>query len=111
MTKLAEDFASLVKTANNQDVSVRVSGGGSGQGISDANEGNSDIGMASKEVTDGTDITNEDVTILQLCADGIAVIVNTANPATNITLENLTKVYTDSSLNWIDIGVEFPVEE
>lgn len=111
MTKLAEDFASLVKTANNQDVSVRVSGGGSGQGISDANEGNSDIGMASKEVTDGTDITNEDVTILQLCADGIAVIVNTANPATNITLENLTKVYTDSSLNWVDIGVEFPVEE
>ena len=86
-------------------------GGGSGQGIKDANEGNSDIGMASKEVTDGTDITNEDVTIYQLCADGIAVIVNTANPATNITLENLTKVYTDSSLNWIDIGVEFPVEE
>ena len=103
MTVLADDFASLV----GQDVQVTVSGGGSGQGISDANEGNSDIGMASKEVVDGTDITNDNVTIYQLCADGIAVIVNTANPATDITLDNLKKIYTDKSLNWSDIGVEF----
>ena len=102
MTKLA---------ATGQEVQVTVSGGGSGQGIKDANEGNTEIGMASKEVTKGTDVTNENVTIYQLCADGIAVIVNTANPATDISLENLKKIYTDKSLNWSDIGVMFPEEK
>lgn len=108
MTKLAADFSAKVEEATGQEVQVTVSGGGSGQGIKDANEGNTEIGMASKEVVDGEDITNEDVTIYQLCADGIAVIVNKANPATDISLENLKKIYTDKSLNWIDIGVEFP---
>ena len=107
MTKLAADFSAKVEEATGQEVQVTVSGGGSGQGIKDANEGNTEIGMASKEVTKGTDVTNENVTIYQLCADGIAVIVNTANPATDISLENLKKIYTDKSLNWSDIGVEF----
>ena len=111
MTKLAADFSAKVEEATGQEVQVTVSGGGSGQGIKDANEGNTEIGMASKEVVDGEDITNEDVTIYQLCADGIAVIVNKANPATDISLENLKKIYTDKSLNWIDIGVEVPEEE
>ena len=62
-------------------------------------------------MTKGTDVTNENVTIYQLCADGIAVIVNTANPATDISLENLKKIYTDKSLNWSDIGVMFPEEK
>mgnify|MGYP002560833248 CR=1 FL=1 len=79
MTKLAADFSAKVEEATGQEVQVTVSGGGSGQGIKDANEGNTEIGMASKEVTKGTDVTNENVTIYQLCADGIAVIVNTAN--------------------------------
>ena len=111
MTKLAADFSAKVEEATGQEVQVTVSGGGSGQGIKDANEGNTEIGMASKEVTKGTDVTNENVTIYQLCADGIAVIVNTANPATDISLENLKKIYTDKSLNWSDIGVVFPEEE
>lgn len=111
MTKLAADFSAKVEEATGQEVQVTVSGGGSGQGIKDANEGNTEIGMASKEVTKGTDVTNENVTIYQLCADGIAVIVNTANPATDISLENLKKIYTDKSLNWSDVGVMFPEEE
>lgn len=111
MTKLAAGFSAKVEEATGQEVQVTVSGGGSGQGIKDANEGNTEIGMASKEVTKGTDVTNENVTIYQLCADGIAVIVNTANPATDISLENLKKIYTDKSLNWSDIGVMFPEEK
>lgn len=110
MTALADKFETMVKEANGQDVSVTVSGGGSGQGIEDANSGKTEIGMASKEVKKGTDVTNENVTILQLCADGIAVIVNKANPATDIALDNLKKIYTDKALNWSDIGVEFSEE-
>ena len=97
MTKLAAGFSAKVEEATGQEVQVTVSGGGSGQGIKDANE--------------GKDVTNENVTIYQLCADGIAVIVNTANPATDISLENLKKIYTDKSLNWSDIGVMFPEEK
>ena len=40
MTKLAAGFSAKVEEATGQEVQVTVSGGGSGQGIKDANEGN-----------------------------------------------------------------------
>ncbi len=61
-------------------VTVKVDGGGSGVGISKAQDGTVDLGMASKEVTD------EGVTPIQIATDGIALIVSA-----DCTLEEVTK--------------------
>ena len=47
MTKLAADFSAKVEEATGQEVQVTVSGGGSGQGIKDANEGKPTVSRSS----------------------------------------------------------------
>ena len=45
-----------------------------------------------------------DGTIYQLCADGIAIIVNTENTVTNLTTEQLKNIYTGVVENWSDLN-------
>lgn len=103
MEKLAADFVALVKEELGQTVTVSVGGGGSGQGITDAEGGRSDIGMASKEVSSADFNDGSKMTIKQLCSDGIAVVVNPENPVTNITIAQLKGIYTEEITSWEDI--------
>lgn len=83
------------------EYAINVSGGGSSVGISGAANGTLDLGMASKEV-DGAE---EGVEVLQLCLDGIAVVVNNSNTAvTNLTEEQLLDIYTGDITNWSAVG-------
>lgn len=99
MLKLVADYQELV----GQDVTLKVNGGGSGQGITDAENGTSDIGMASKEVTADDFNDGSKMTIEQLCKDGIAVIVNPANSITNMTTDTIKAIYTAATTAWEDV--------
>lgn len=85
MKELVKKFESL-----QSQITVTVSGGGSGQGLSDAENGVSDFGMISKtfKQTDAPSCNSAEVAY-----DGIAVIVNKENPLDNITLEELKSIY------------------
>lgn len=112
MEILAEDYKALIKEELGQDIEISVGEGGSGKGIENAESGTSDIGMASKEVTAADFNDGSKMTILQLCSDGIAVIVNPANSVTNITRDALKAIYTGETTAWEDIeGWVAPVEE
>lgn len=105
-----DDVSCLItayKEACGQDVSINYSGTGSGTGIANAADGTYDIGFASKTVTsssfaDGTDV--DDMVIYQLCADGIAVIVNKNNSITNVSLDNLKSIYTGVITTWTELS-------
>lgn len=95
-----------------KDITVDISyeGTGSGTGRQNAVNGTYDIGFASSEVTE-EDMKKEegdghtwDGTIYQLCADGIAIIVNTENTVTNLTTEQLKNIYTGVVENWSDLN-------
>jgi len=64
---------------------VIVSGGGSGQGVTDVNNGHSHFGMVSNVTTYAH--------VHTVAKDGIAVIVNKNNPMENITTNALRDVY------------------
>lgn len=82
------------------DVTVDVQLGGSSVGVQDAQSGKSDIGNVSRELKeDETGLTENKIAI-----DGIAVVVNPANKVTQITSEDLAKVYTGEIKNWKDLG-------
>ncbi|MGN0820136.1 MAG: substrate-binding domain-containing protein [Christensenellaceae bacterium] len=85
MKELVKKFESL-----QSQITVTVSGGGSGQGLSDAENGVSEFGMISKvfKQSDAPSCQAKEVAY-----DGIAVIVNKENPLDNITLEQLKNVY------------------
>ncbi len=85
MKKLRDKFRTL-----QPNVTITVSGGGSGQGLSDAENGVSAFGMISKvfKQADAPSCTSTTVAF-----DGIAVIVNKENPLEDITLEQLKNIY------------------
>jgi phosphate transport system substrate-binding protein len=82
------------------NVTVDVQLGGSSVGVQDAQSGKSDIGNVSRELKeDETGLTEH-----QIAIDGIAVVVNPANGVTEITSEDLKKVYTGEITNWSELG-------
>lgn len=82
------------------EYAVNVSGGGSGVGINGAKEGTLDMGMASSNVT-GEDA--EGIEVYAICRDGIAVVVNNANELDNLTIAQLTAIYTGQITNWSEV--------
>ena len=87
---------------NNEGVNVTYNPTGSGSGITAVSEGRCDIGLSSRALKDEEKANGLIETVLAY--DGIAIIVNNDNPVTNISLEDLTKVYTGEITNWKDLG-------
>ena len=85
MIELAAAFEKL-----QVNVKVNVSGGGSGTGYKNADEGVSAFGMISEEFNLEKAPSCSDYVV---CKDGIAVIVNKLNPLDNITAEQLKNIY------------------
>ncbi len=72
------------------NVTINISGGGSGTGYKNADEGVSAFGMISEEF--GQEKAPSCVHYV-VCKDGIAVIVNKSNPLTDITMTQLKTIY------------------
>lgn len=96
MLLIAEAFM-----AAQPDVTVQVSGGGSGTGYKNADGDVSTFGMIS-EVYDSSKVENE-LTAYTVAKDGIAVIVNTQNTYSNISFDDLSTIYDSTAENPITV--------
>lgn len=96
---LAEELAKAFKTKN-PNATIDVQGGGSGVGIKSAMDGVVDIGMSSRDLKTEEKSLKE----FKIAVDGIAVIVNPANGVTNLTMEQVMKIYTGEITDWKDVG-------
>jgi phosphate transport system substrate-binding protein len=90
------------------EVRISVSGGGSGTGIAALINGTVDIANASRQIkpeeikaaeANGTE-PQEHV----IARDAIAVIVNPGNPLSQLTLEQVSKIYRGEINNWQELG-------
>lgn len=88
--------------ADNAGVTFTYNPTGSGSGITAVAEGRCDIGLSSRALKDSEKAQGLTETILAL--DGIAVVVNPANPVEDLTLDEIAKIYTGEVTNWKDIG-------
>jgi phosphate transport system substrate-binding protein len=95
MEKLQEAYKEL-----NPNVVFEMQSNGSSQGIKSAIDGSYDIGMSSRELKDDEKSQLNEYT---LAIDGIAVIVNKENPMTDISSENITKIYTGEIEKWSEV--------
>ena len=81
-------------------VTVNYTGSGSGAGVTGAQEGSCDIGLASRDLKeDETGV--EQITVAK---DGIAIIVNPENPVNDLTLEQIAALATGETANWSAVG-------
>ncbi len=76
------------------NVTINVTGGGSGTGYTNGDNGTSDFGMISEAFVQ-TKAPN--CTSYEVAKDGIAVIVNKLNTFDNITIEQLKNIYNTDS--------------
>ena len=82
---------------HNPNIVIEISGGGSGTGISEATSGVLDIGMSSRALRDNE---REALTGIDIALDGVAVIVNPANPLSDITIEQIKDIFTGEVTRW-----------
>ena len=94
----------------NPNVSISVTGGGSGTGLTALVNKTVDIANASRQ------IKPEELAAAQaaglnpqefiIARDAIAVIVNPENPVDQLTLEQLSQIYRGEITNWSEVGGE-----
>lgn len=87
--------------AVNSDVTVEVQQSDSSTGMTAAIDGICDIGMASRELKDSELEAGLVPTVI--ATDGIAVIVNNANPFDSLTSEQVKAIFTGEATDWADI--------
>lgn len=94
----------------NPEVSVSVTGGGSGTGISSLINNTVDIANASRQIKAEEISAAEDNGVYPLehiiARDAIAVIVNPENPINRLTLQQISDIYTAKINNWSELGGE-----
>jgi phosphate transport system substrate-binding protein len=92
------------------DISISVTGGGSGTGIAALINKTVDIANASrqikKEELDQATANGVDPVEFVVARDAIAVIVNPENPVTHLTLIQISDMYSGKINNWKEVGGE-----
>lgn len=97
MEKLKEAYEAI-----NPGADIAVTQSDSSTGMADAIAGISDIGMASREVKDSE--LAGGLTAVTIATDGIAVIVNNGNPASDLTLEQVRQIFTGAVATWAGLA-------
>ncbi|MGN0656872.1 MAG: substrate-binding domain-containing protein [Ruminiclostridium sp.] len=96
MEKLKEAYCAI-----NTGVTIEVQQSDSSTGISNAIDGICDIGMASRDLKDSE--TEKGLTSTVIAMDGIAVIVNNDNPTSELTSEQVQKIFTGETTTWNEV--------
>lgn len=94
MEKLAEKYMEL-----NSGVTINVTSNGSSAGMTAAQDGTADLGMASRELKDEE---KEKLDFDAIAMDGIAVIVNKESKVEDLSMENIKKIYLGEITTWED---------
>lgn len=83
---------------------VEVNQSDSSTGVSSAIDGTCDIGMASRELKDSE--TSQGVVSTVIAVDGIAIIVNSENTVTNLTLDQVGQIYKGELTEWSQVTAQ-----
>lgn len=90
------------------EVSISVTGGGSGTGIAALINGTVDIANASRQIKaeeiEAAQSNGSDPVEFVIARDAIAVIVNLENPINELTLAQISDIYSGVINNWQEVG-------
>ena len=107
MVNLGQSWAEAF-SAKYPEVSIAVTGGGSGTGISAILAGTCDIAQSSRDIKDEekakAESTGNPIKETTVAYDGIAVIANPANPVAQLTTGQLAGIFSGKIKNWKEVG-------
>jgi phosphate transport system substrate-binding protein len=94
--------------AMNPDVVIAVSGPGSGAGIAALINGTTDICQASRGIKtteiDQAQAVGVNPYEIKVAVDALSVIVHPSNPVSELTIAQLSAIYTGNLTNWNEVG-------
>lgn len=96
MEKLIESYKSV-----NPNAKIELQTSDSTTGVTNAINGTCDIGMASRALKDSEKAKG--VKEITIAIDGIAVIVNKANPVENMTKAQVESIFTGKVSKWVNV--------
>lgn len=109
IVNLALAWAEKYQT-DHPEVRISVTGGGSGTGIAALVNGTVDIANASRKIKDEeiAEAQANGVEPLEhiIARDAIAVVVNPQNPVSQLTLQQISDIYSGKYTNWTEVGGE-----
>jgi len=97
-----QPFAELLAEEFNDDqkeVYVEVQGGGSTTGLQAVEDGTANIGMCSRGLK-----PEEKYTPVVIAYDGVAVVVHSSNPVSNLTRQQIADMFALKVTNWNQVG-------
>lgn len=96
--------------SEHSDIRISVTGGGSGTGIAALINGTVDIANASRKIKEEelAEAKSNGVDPIEfvVARDAIAVIVNPENPVDQLTLQQISDIYSGKIKNWKEVGGE-----
>jgi phosphate transport system substrate-binding protein len=97
-------------TAQHPEVPISVTGGGTGTGIAALINGTVDIANASRAMTpeevDEAQANGIEPVEHIVAGDAIAVVVNSTNPVSALTIDQLSDIFTGKITRWREVGGE-----
>jgi len=107
VTPLSSVWAEEFMDAN-PEVRIAVSGPGSGVGIANLIDGTTDICQASRKIKSSEIDQAHDKGVnpfeIQVATDALSVVVHPDNPVSELTIEQLSAIYTNQVTNWQEVG-------
>ena len=97
MAVLKETFAEVQPGIN-----VNYTGSGSGAGITNVLNGSVDIGLSSRALKAEEEEQGAVAHVVAL--DGVAIVVNPENTVSNLTVEQIAKIFSGEITNWSEVG-------
>ncbi len=92
------------------EIGISVTGGGSGTGIAALINGTVDIANASRRIKseEQTQAETNGINPIEhiIARDAIAIIVNHDNPVNNLTIDQISDIYSGKINNWLEVGGE-----
>lgn len=98
---LVSEILKNYETANAGAV-VEIQGVGSSAGIKAAIEGTATMGMSSRDIK--KEELEQGLVETVIAKDGIAVVVNPANPVQNLTTDQIKDIFMGNITNWSEVG-------
>jgi phosphate transport system substrate-binding protein len=90
------------------EVSIAVSGPGSGVGIAALIDGTTDIAQASRKIKSAeieqAEANGVEPYEIQVATDALSVVVHPSNPVSELTIAQLSAIFTNQITNWREVG-------
>ena len=106
--ELVRALAKAFRNAGNEDIDIRVEGGGSGLGITSLIDRNADMANASRPIKDQEVKRAQDNGVnpnpFVIAEDGLALIVHADNPVEGLDMQQVSGLYQGKINQWKEVG-------